>query len=191
MNDIVNSESSIRIGENYCDYYNNFYTEIIYESYISNIVNIVIFKCSGDFTKNFFKNIGTYITLVIIIAQAACVVVYYLLSYNSMERYLNSLLEYQCSVIKMKTNKKGKGNQIEDNILNDELPKAKARPKKHSLKTRSTHKLIIDEDSRQPKKLDINSNESNNSMSELNKKIEKNKSDNGKKGDKNEKKSIN
>ena len=103
-----------------------------------------------------------------------------------MQRYLNYLSEYQCSVIKMKTNKKDRDNKIEDNILNDELQKAKAHPKKHCLKTQATHK--IDEDSRQPKKLDINSNESNISISKLNKKNEKNKSDNDKKGDKNEKK---
>ena len=186
INDIVNSTSRFGLGENIFENIgNNIFIEKYYNRIIVNNVNIAIFKCYGDVAKNFFKNVGTYIVLGIIIAQAACVVVYYLLSYNSMQRYLNSLSEYQCSVIKMKTNKKGMDNKIEDNILNNELQKAKARPKKHGLKTQATHILIIDEDSRQPKKLDINSNEPNNSFSKLNKKNEKNKSDN----DKNEKKS--
>lgn len=96
-----------------------------------------------------------------------------------MQKYLNYLLEYQCSVIKIKANKKGGSNKIKDNILNVELRKTKVPTKKHSLKTTA---------SKQPKKLNININETNNSISKLNKKNEKNESDNDKKDNKNEKK---
>ena len=181
MNDIVSSTSSSGIGEKILEDSFGEVFEMIDNS------NIVIFKCVSDVfvAKHFFKNAGTYIALGITIGQAACVVIYYLFSYNSIQRYLYYLSEYQCSAIEMKANKKGGGNKIKDNILNDKL---KAPPKKDGLKTPSADKLIIDEDSKQPKKLDINNNEENNSNNKLNKKNEKNENDNGKKGNKNKKK---
>ena len=123
--------------------------------------NIVIFKCAKDVfvAKHFFKNVGSYIALGIMIIQAACVVLYYLLSYNPMIRYLFYLAEYQCSVIDMKNNKKvDKEAKIKDNILNTKLQKPKEPPKKDEnpgLKTPAVDKLI-DDDEKKPKKLDLN-----------------------------------
>ena len=126
--------------------------------------NIVIFKCGSDVfvAKHFFKNAGSYIVLGIMIAQGACVVIYYLLSYNPMMRYLYYLSEYQCSIIESKNNTKGdKGkSKTKDNILTAKLQKPKNPPKKDEnvgLKTPAADKLI-DEDPKVPKKLDINSN---------------------------------
>ena len=52
--------------------------------------NIVIFKSGSDvfIVNHFFQNAGSYIVLGIMFAQGACVVVYYLISYNPMMRYL-------------------------------------------------------------------------------------------------------
>ena len=155
--------------------------------------NVVIFKCIKDVfvAKHFFKNVGTYIAFGIMLAQIACVVVYYLFSYNPMVRYLYYLQEYQCSAIESKNNK-GKEVKTKDNILTSKLQKAKAPPKKEEapgLKTPAGDKLILDEDKKQPNKLDINTNEPNiiNSDSKLaQKKEEKNEKDNLKKGNKNE-----
>ena len=160
--------------------------------------NIVIFKCISDVfvAKHFFHNPGSYIALGIMVAQIACVLVYYLVSYNPMIRYLYYLSEYQCSVIEMKNNKKGdKDIKTKDNILSTKLNKAKEPPKKDDkagLKTPAIDKLI-DEDEKQPQKLDINNNDSNviNSNNKLvKKKEEKNENDNLKKGNKNEKKPM-
>ena len=90
--------------------------------------NVVIFKCIGDVfvAKHFFVNPGSYIVLGIMAADIACVLVYYLVSYNPMLRYLYYLSEYQCSVIDMKNNKKGdKETKMKDNILSTKLNKAK------------------------------------------------------------------
>ena len=161
--------------------------------------NVVIFKCISDVfvAKHFFKNVGTYITLGIMLGQIACVLVYYLVSYNPMLRYLYYLSEYQCSAIEMKNNKKGdKENKTKDNILSTKLQKAKAPPKKDDkpgLKTPAIDKLI-DEDEKKPQKLDINSNNEQNIINSNNKlvkkKKEKNEKDNLKKGNKNEKKPM-
>ena len=121
--------------------------------------NIVIFKCINDVfvAKHFFKNLGTYITL----GKIACVVVYYLVSYSHIMRYLYYLSEYQCTVIEQKNGKtEGKG-KIKDKILNSKLQKAKAPPKKDGLTTQSVDKLILDEDKKDPKKLDLNDDDSN------------------------------
>ena len=161
--------------------------------------NVVIFKCIKDVfvAKHFFKNVGTYIALGVTIAQIVCVVLYYLLGYNPMLRYLYYLQEYQCSAIEMKNNNKGgkDNNKTKDNILTAKLQKAKAPPKKEenpALKTPAQDKLILDEDKKQPKKLDINSNDlianSDNKLAQ--KKVEKNEKDNLKKGNKNEKKPM-
>ena len=161
--------------------------------------NIVIFKCAKDVfvAKHFFKNVGSYIALGIMIIQAACVLVYYLLSYNPMIRYLYYLSEYQCSVIDMKNNKKGdKEGKIKDNILNTKLQKPKEPPKKEEnpgLNTPAVDKLI-DEDEKKPKKLDLNNNNNQNVINSNNnlvqKKNEKNEKDNLKKDNKNEKKPL-
>ena len=160
--------------------------------------NIVIFKCVKDVfvAKHFFKNVGTYIVLGITLAQILCVVFYYVFSYNPMLRYLYYLSEYQCSAIEMKNNNKsGKENKTKDNILTKKLQKQNAPPKKEEnpgLKTPAGDKLILDEDKKQPKKLDISNNEQNdiNSDSKLVKKKEKNEKDNLKKENKNEKKPM-
>jgi hypothetical protein len=131
------------------------------------------------------------------LGQIACVLVYYLVSYNPMLRYLFYLSEYQCSAIEMKNNKKGdKENKTKDNILSTKLQKAKAPPKKDDkpgLKTPAIDKLI-DEDEKKPQKLDINSNNEQNIINSNNKlvkkKKEKNEKDNLKKGNKNEKKPM-
>ena len=92
--------------------------------------NIVIFKCGKDVfvAKHFFKNVGSYIVLGIMVAEIACIVVYYLVSYNPMLRYLYYLSEYQCSAIEMKNNNKGDKdkdkNKNKDNILTAKLQKA-------------------------------------------------------------------
>ena len=156
--------------------------------------NIVIFKCISDVfvAKHFFKNVGTYIALGIMVAQIACVVVYYLVSYSPILRYLFYLSEYQCTVIDQKNGKKEGKDKIKDNILNSKLQKPKAPPKKDELKTPAADKLILDEDKKDPKKLDLNENDPNiNSNNKLTnkKKDEKNEKETGKKGGKNEKKS--
>ena len=160
--------------------------------------NVVIFKCISDVfvVKHFFKNVGSYIVLGIMAAQIACVLVYFFVSYNPMLRYLYYLSEYQCSAIEMKNNKKGdKDMKTKDNILSTKLNKAKEPPKKDDkigLKTPAIDKLI-DEDEKQPQKLDINNNDPNviNSNNKLiKKKEEKNEKDNLKKGNKNEKKPM-
>ena len=160
--------------------------------------NVVIFKCISDVfvAKHFFDNPGSYIVLGIMAADIACVLVYYLVSYNPMLRYLYYLSEYQCSVIDMKNNKKGdKETKTKDNILSTKLNKAKEPPKKDDktgLKTPAIDKLI-DEDEKQPQKLDINNNDPNviNSNNKLiKKKEEKNEKDILKKGNKNEKKPM-
>ena len=161
--------------------------------------NIVIFKCIKDVfvAKHFFKNAGTYIALGIMLVQVACVLVYYLVSYNPMIRYLFYLSEYQCSVIDMKNNKKGdKDSKIKDKILNTKLQKPKEPPKKEEnpgLKTPAADKLI-DEDENKPKKLDLNNNNNQNVINSNNnlvqKKNEKNEKDNLKKENKNEKKPL-
>ena len=155
--------------------------------------NIVIFKCISDVfvAKHFFKNVGTYIALGIMVGQIACVVVYYLVSYNPMLRYLYYLSEYQCSVIDLKKNKKGGDSKIKDNILSAKLQKAKAPPKKEGQKTPAVDKLILDEDSKAPKKLDLNSDESNAiSNNKLKKKDEKSENEYSKKDKKNEQKPM-
>ena len=157
--------------------------------------NIVIFKCGKDVfvAKHFFKNSGSYIILGIMLVQGACVLVYYLKSYNPMLRYLYYLSEYQCSVIEMKNNNNNKGdkNKIKnkDNILSAKLQNKKNPPKKEEnlgLKTPAADKLIIDEDEKIPKKLDINTNnnliDSDNKL--MKKKEEKNEKDNLKKNNK-------
>ena len=157
--------------------------------------NVMIFKCAKDVfvAKHFFKNVGSYIVLGITLCQAACVLVYYLIGYNPMLRYLYYLSEYQCSVIEMKNNNKGDKTKNKDNILTAKLQKAKAPPKKDEnpgLKTPAVDKLI-DEDPKKIKELDINSNEPNIVNSDnkfIQKKKEKNEKDNLKKGNKNEKK---
>ena len=160
--------------------------------------NVVIFKCISDVfvAKHFFQNPGSYIVLGIMVAQIACVLIYYLVSYNRMIRYLYYLSEYQCSAIEMKNNKKGdKEIKTKDNILSTKLNKAKEPPKKDDKvgpKTPAIDKLI-DEDEKQPQKLDINNNDSNviNSNNKLiKKKEEKNEKDNLKKANKNEKKPL-
>ena len=161
--------------------------------------NIVIFKCGKDVfvAKHFFKNVGSYIVLGIMVAEIACIVVYYLVSYNPMLRYLYYLSEYQCSAIEMKNNNKGDKdkdkNKNKDNILTAKLQKAKAPPKKDEnpgMKTPAADKLI-DEDPKKPKKLDINEpNVINSENKLLQKKEEKNEKDNLKKGNKNEKKPM-
>ena len=156
--------------------------------------NIVIFKCISDVfvAKHFFKNVGTYIALGIMVAQIACVVVYYLVSYSPILRYLFYLSEYQCTVIDQKNGKKEGKDKIKDNILNSKLQKPKAPPKKDGLKTPAADKLILDEDKKDPKKLDLNENDPNiNSNNKLTnkKKDEKNEKETGKTGGKNEKKS--
>ena len=82
--------------------------------------NIVIFKCGSDVfvAKHFFQNAGSYIVLGIMIAQGACVVIYYLLSYNPMMRYLYYLSEYQCSIIESKNNTKGDKGKSKTTRLN-------------------------------------------------------------------------
>ena len=186
LNDIMSSTSSGGgVGEKLLDESFGQVFEMIDNS------NIVIFKCASDVfvAKHFFKNVGTYITLGITLAQIACGVIYYLFSYNPIIRYLYYLSEYQCSVIELKNNKKsgGDNNKIKDNILNAKLQKAKAPPKKDGLKTPAADKLILDEDAKAPKKLDINNNEPNiNSNSKLNKKEEKKENDALKKNKKNE-----
>ena len=160
--------------------------------------NIVIFKCVKDVfvASHFFKNVGTYITLGITLAQGACVLLYYLFSYNPIVRYLHYLSEYQISAIEMKNKTGGKG-KIKDNILSTKLQKVKAPPKKGDVKenpaglnTPAIDKLIADEDEKQPQKLDINNNDQNliNSENKLIKK--KDEKDNLKKGNKNEKKPM-
>ena len=146
--------------------------------------NIVIFKCGSDVfvAKHFFKNAGSYIVLGIMIAQGACVVIYYLLSYNPMMRYLYYLSEYQCSIIESKNNTKGdKGkSKTKDNILTAKLQKPKNPPKKDEnvgLKTPAADKLI-DEDPKVPKKLDINSNLIDSDNKLMKKKEDKNEKDN-------------
>ena len=163
--------------------------------------NIVIFKCGKDVfvAKHFFKNVGSYIVLGIMVAEIACIVVYYLISYNPMQRYLYYLCEYQCSAIEMKNNNKGdkdkdkNKNKNKDNILTAKLQKAKAPPKKDentAPKTPAVDKLI-DEDPKKPKKLDINEpNVINSENKLLQKKEEKNEKDNLKKVNKNEKKPM-
>ena len=128
------------------------------------------------------------------LAQGACVLVYYLKSYNPMLRYLYYLSEYQCSVIEIKNNNNNKGdkNKIKnkDNILSAKLQNKKNPPKKEEnlgLKTPAADKLIIDdEDPKIPKKLDINTNnnliDSDNKL--MKKKEEKNEKDNLKKNNK-------
>ena len=151
--------------------------------------NIVIFKCISDVfvAKHFFKNVGTYIALGIMVGQIACVVAYYLVGYSPIMRYLYYLMEYQCTVIDLKIGKKEK-DKIKDNILNPKLQKPKAPPKKDGLKTPAADKLILDDDKKDPKKLDLNENDPNiNSNNKLNKK--KDEKETGKKGGKNEKKS--
>ena len=93
------------------------------------------------------------------LVQGACVLVYYLKSYNPMLRYLYYLSEYQCSVIEMKNNNNNKGdkNKIKnkDNILSAKLQNKKNPPKKEEnvgLKTPAADKLIIEEDQKIPKK---------------------------------------
>ena len=160
--------------------------------------NVVIFKCVKDVfvASHFFKNVGTYITLGITLAQGACVLLYYLFSYNPIVRYLHYLSEYQISAIEMKNKTGGKG-KIKDNILSTKLQKVKAPPKKGDVKenpaglnTPAIDKLIADEDEKQPQKLDINNNDQNliNSENKLIKK--KDEKDNLKKGNKNEKKPM-
>ena len=146
--------------------------------------NIVIFKCGSDVfvAKHFFKNAGSYIVLGIMIAQGSCVVIYYLLSYNPMMRYLYYLSEYQCSIIESKNNTKGdKGkSKTKDNILTAKLQKPKNPPKKDEnvgLKTPAADKLI-DEDPKVPKKLDINSNLIDSDNKLMKKKEDKNEKDN-------------
>jgi hypothetical protein len=159
--------------------------------------NVVIFKCGKDVfvAKHFFKNVGSYIVLGIMVAEIACIVVYYLISYNPMQRYLYYLCEYQCSAIEMKNNNKGDKdkNKNKDNILTAKLQKAKAPPKKDentAPKTPAADKLI-DEDPKKPKKLDINEPNVINSENKLvQKKEEKNEKDNLKKVNKNEKKPM-
>ena len=127
--------------------------------------NIMIFKCAKDVfvIKHIIKNIGTYITLGIMLVQIICVVIYYLFSYNPMLRYLYYLSEYQCSSIEMKLqNKEAKKKQ---SLLNTKLIKIQAPPKKEEkigLKTPSANKLISSEESSNPKKLDITGNSNSN-----------------------------
>ena len=128
--------------------------------------NIMIFKCAKDVFvfKHLMKNKGTYITLGIMIAQILCVVVYYLFSYNPMLRYLYYLSECQCSIIEQKLSNKANNNKNRDSILNSKLIKVKAPPKKEDKrgsKTPTADKLISNEDSKQPKKLDITGSNSN------------------------------
>ena len=160
--------------------------------------NIVIFKCISDVfvAKHFFKNVGSYIVLGIMVAQIACVLFYYLRGYNPMLRYLFYLSEYQCSVIDMKNNKKGdKEPKTKDNILSTKLQKVKEPPKKDEQPGQKTPAIdkLIDEDEKISQKLDINDNDQNIINSNYNlskKKEEKNEKDNLKKGNKNEKKPM-
>ena len=126
--------------------------------------NIMIFKCAKDVfvIKHLLKNSGTFITIGIMLAQAICVVFYYLLSYNPMLRYLYYLSEYQCSLIEQKN--LNKANKNKDSILDSKLIKVKAPPKKeekHEINTPSNDKLIS-EDSKKPKKLDITGSSNSN-----------------------------
>ena len=143
--------------------------------------NIMIFKCAKDvfIVKHFFKNWGTYITLGIMLGQILCVIVFYLFSYNPINRYLYLLSEYQCSVIEKKMlNKVNAGDKkIKDNILSSKLVKVKEPPKKDDKPgnlTPSSDKLISDE-TKKPKQIDItNSNLHINSEKKvLNSKYEK------------------
>ena len=127
--------------------------------------NIQIFKCAKDVFvfKHLMKNSGTYITLGIMLAQILCFVIYYLISYNPMLRYLYYLSECQCSIIEQKLSNKA-NNKNRDSILNSKLIKIKAPPKKEEKrgsKTPTADKLISSEDSKQPKKLDITGSNSN------------------------------
>ena len=154
LNDIMNNQ---KVGEKILE---DGFSEIF--DLIENS-NVMIFKCAKDVfvVKHLLKNTGTYITVGIMLAQAICMVIYYLFSYNPMLRYLYFLSEYQCSVIEQKN--LNKANKIKDNILSPKLIKVKAPPKKedkHENKTPSTDKLIS-EDTDKPKKLDITSNNSN------------------------------
>ena len=132
--------------------------------------NIIIFKCAKDVfvIKHLIKNTGTYISLGILLGQALCVLLYYFLSYNSMLRYLYYLCEYQCSVIDDKIlNKENKRkSKMQDNniIINSKLIEPNAPPRKdekHGTKTPSVQKLIINEDRKSLKKIDITNSKIN------------------------------
>ena len=156
LNDIM---SNSKVGEKILEDGFGDILEFIEES------NIQIFKCAKDVFvfKHLMKNSGTYITLGIMLAQILCFVVYYLISYNPMLRYLYYLSECQCSIIEQKLSNKA-NNKNRDNILNSKLIKIKAPPKKEEKrgsKTPTADKLISSEDSKQPKKLDITGSNSN------------------------------
>lgn len=156
LNDIM---SNSKVGEKILEDGFGDILEFIEES------NIQIFKCAKDVFvfKHLEKNSGTYITLGIMLAQILCFVVYYLISYNPMLRYLYYLSECQCSIIEQKLSNKA-NNKNRDSILNSKLIKIKAPPKKEEKrgsKTPTADKLISSEDSKQPKKLDITGSNSN------------------------------
>ena len=156
LNDIM---SNSKVGEKILEDGFGDILEFIEES------NIQIFKCAKDVFvfKHLKKNSGTYITLGIMLAQILCFVVYYLISYNPMLRYLYYLSECQCSIIEQKLSNKA-NNKNRDSILNSKLIKIKAPPKKEEKrgsKTPTADKLISSEDSKQPKKLDITGSNSN------------------------------
>ena len=156
LNDIM---SNSKVGEKILEDGFGDILEFIEES------NIQIFKCAKDVFvfKHLEKNSGTYITLGIMLAQILCFVVYYLISYNPMLRYLYYLSECQCSIIEQKLSNKA-NNKNRDNILNSKLIKIKAPPKKEEKrgsKTPTADKLISNDDSKQPKKLDITGSNSN------------------------------
>ena len=156
LNDIM---SNSKVGEKILEDGFGDILEFIEES------NIQIFKCAKDVFvfKHLKKNSGTYITLGIMLAQILCFVVYYLISYNPMLRYLYYLSECQCSIIEQKLLNKA-NNKNRDSILNSKLIKIKAPPKKEEKrgsKTPTADKLISNDDSKQPKKLDITGSNSN------------------------------
>ena len=156
LNDIM---SNSKVGEKILEDGFGDILEFIEES------NIQIFKCAKDVFvfKHLMKNSGAYITLGIMLAQILCFVIYYLISYNPMLRYLYYLSECQCSIIEQKLSNKA-NNKNRDNILNSKLIKIKAPPKKEEKrgsKTPTADKLISNDDSKQPKKLDITGSNSN------------------------------
>ena len=133
--------------------------------------NILIFKCAKDVFvfKHLLKNIGTYISLGVLVLQAICVIIYYAFSYNTMLRYLFYLSEYQCAMIDNKNlNKENKRiSKMKDNniIINSKVIEANAPPprkdEKLGTKTPSMQKLIANNDRKSSKKIDITSSKIN------------------------------
>ena len=133
--------------------------------------NVMIFKCAKDVfvIKHLVKNIGTFISLGILLGQVLCVVIYYVFSYNPMLRYLYYLSEYQCALIDNKNlnkeNKRASKMKGNDIVINSKLIDVNAPPprkdEKHGTKTPSIQKLIGNDDRKSLKKIDITSSKIN------------------------------